>query len=71
MLTREFVIEFDAPMSEVEEWLEQSPGTRKVPAAPWIDGSYRYEINPGGGAAFAEVIVSPDKTHVLIRTYWS
>ena len=71
MFTREFIIEFEAPSAAVREWLMSSPGTAQAPSFLQDDGSLRYEIAPGGGAQFAEVIVSKDGTNVRIRAYWS
>jgi hypothetical protein len=69
--SREFAIEFRAPSAEVRRWLRDSPGTRDATPALGPDGSVTYSITPGGGAQFAEVIVSDGGTRVRIHTYWS
>ena len=70
MFTREFVIRFHAPPSKVERWLTLSPGTRRATVDERDDGWTRYAIRPADGASFAEVVVSPEKDRVKIRTYW-
>ena len=70
MFTREFRIEFDAPLSDIERWLSDSPGTSDV--EPDQSGSIRiYSIEPGGGAVFAEVLVDEQSSTVRIHTFWS
>lgn len=69
--TREFRVEFRAPRAAINAWLSRSPGTRNVNPVVRPDGSLLYSIRPGGGAQFAELLVSDDGTHVRIRTYWS
>ena len=71
MFTREFIIKFEAPSGDVQKWLSSSPGTTQTTPIQQDDGSLRYEIDPGGGAQFAEVTVSKDGTRVRIRAYWS
>ena len=70
--TREFIVTFDAPAGDVEQWVKDSPGLSSV-ASPRIldDGSTLYEIVPGGGAQFAEVAISASGERVRIRVYWS
>lgn len=70
MFTREFVVQFTAPASDVDAWLLASPGT--CSETPTRDGTVRkYSISPGGGAQFAEVRVDEESCRVTIRTYWS
>lgn len=70
LFTVEFVVEFRAPLADIEKWLQESPGTTSV-APTVLDGVRRYPINPGGGAQFAELEVNEKTGHVRIRTYWS
>ncbi len=69
--TREFRIRFTAPIVEVRRWLAASPGTSSVVPEVLGGGRERYDITPGGGAQFAEVIVDPSTCKVEIHTYWS
>lgn len=71
MFTREFIIEFTAPSVDVEKWLSKSSGTRGVKPTIQSNGRRVFNIKPGGGAQFAEVIVSSAGTTVKIHTYWS
>lgn len=71
MFTREFVIAFDAPKKDIDEWLMKSPGTKGVKPQIQADGSLFYGIKPGGGAQYAEVVISNKGRHARIRTYWS
>lgn len=71
MFTRGFKASFVAPPAEIEEWLEQSPGTRKaVPDVP-SPGVRHFQIDPGGGAQFAEVTILDSQHRVFIRVWWS
>jgi hypothetical protein len=70
MFTREFVVTFTAPLDDINAWLDSSPGTAGV--TPAADGAIRkYDIQPGGGAAHAELEVDDAQETVRIRTYWS
>lgn len=69
--TRGFRASFIAPPADIEQWLQQSPGTREaVPQTPRL-GIRRFEIAPGGGAQHAEVTVDDKRHHVSIYVYWS
>jgi len=70
MFTREFTVEFDAPIADIEKWLRDSPGPKNV--TPTTNGSIRhYDIDPGGGAQHAELELDESTGHVKINTYWS
>ena len=70
MFTREFTVEFDAPRADIENWLNESPGTKNV--APTVNGSIRkYSIEPGGGAQHAELELDENAGHVKINAFWS
>ena len=70
MFTRGFVVQFDAPLADIDTWLNESPGTRKV--TPTLQGRVRkYSIEPGGGAQHAELELDETNGHVTINTYWS
>ncbi len=71
IFTRGFKVSFRAPSADVQAWLAQSPGTKDLEPTMRPDGSRHYKIQPGGGAQFAELVVSPDGTEVRIRTFWS
>ena len=64
--TRAFRSSFVAPQTDIEQWLQQSPGTREtVPTTPSA-GVRHFEIPPGGGAQWAEVTVDDTNHHVSI-----
>ena len=70
MFGREFTVEFDAPLADIETWLNESPGTKSV--TPSVNGKIRkYAIEPGGGAQHAELELDENSGHVRINTYWS
>jgi hypothetical protein len=70
MFTRTFVVDFDAPLKDIDAWLATSPGT--VGVLPQKTGATRhYTITPGGGAAFAELTIDESTGHVHIRAEWS
>lgn len=69
--TREFTITFRDTPGNIRSWISASPGpasaTRSVDDSGWT----LYEYPAGGGAAFAEIRVSPEGDVVRIRTFWS
>lgn len=71
MFTRGYLVEFEDTPSNISSWLARSGGpstaTIESDELGWV--IYRYPA--GGGAAFAEVAVSPSGKRVRIRTYWS
>lgn len=70
MFTREVIVQFVAPLEDVNSWLADSPGTAGV--MPEVSGAVRtYSIDPGGGAQFAEVKVDELRQAVRIWAYWS
>ena len=70
MFTREFDVEFDGPLKDINDWIALSPGTTAL--VPEKAGSRRhYSIIPGGGAEFAELTVDDATGHVHIHAYWS
>ncbi len=69
--TRAFRSTFIAPPADIEQWLQQSPGTREaLPTTP-SPGVRHFEIAPGGGAQWAEVTVDDTNHRVSIYVYWS
>jgi hypothetical protein len=54
---RAFRSSFTAPAPDIEQWLQQSPGTREAQPSTPSPGIRRFEIVPGGGAQHAEVTV--------------
>jgi len=70
VFTTEFTVEFDAPLADIETWLNESPGTKDV--TPEVGGNIRkYSIEPGGGAQHAELELDEKSGHVKINVYWS
>lgn len=70
MFSREFIVTFVAPMDEIDNWLNRSPGTKDV--TPIVSGTVReYQIEPGGGARRAELKVDEQTGKVTIKTFWS
>ena len=68
--TREFTITFHAPLADIDAWIKTSPGTAGI--VPKISGGKRkYNIQPGGGALYAELEVDDVAGTVRIHTYWS
>jgi hypothetical protein len=71
MFTRAFRASFVAPSTDIEQWLQQSPGTREaLPTSP-SPGIRHFSIAPGGGAQHAEVTVDDRRHYVSIYVYWS
>ena len=70
MFTRSFRVVFSAPPAEIERWLRASPGTRGVVPDRPGPAKRRYQIEPGGGANFAEVTVDDATGEVVVDVSW-
>ena len=72
MFTRSFHISFTAPADDIERWLQESPGPRKVVPKTESPGIREFEIYPGGGGAVGGTVRVEDAVHrVLIDMSWS
>ena len=69
--TRSFRVSFTAPPSDIELWLQASPGTRETSPTTPSSGIRHFQITPGGGANRAEVSVEDTKNQVSIYVSWS
>ncbi len=70
MFSPQFTVTFTAPLDEINACLDGSPGTAGV--TPTTSGTIRkFDIDPGGGAAHAELEVDDAKQTVKVKTYWS
>ena len=70
VFSRGFVVTFDAPLADINNWIDKSPGSSNVTPEN-TNGTRTYSIEAGGGAQFAEIQVDDEKQTVTIRTYWS
>ena len=71
MFTRGFRASFVASAADIEQWLQQSPGTREASPESPSSGLRVFHIKPGGGARFAEVAVDDHVHCVSVHVYWS
>ncbi len=75
MFTRAFRITFRAPMEDIEDWIESSPGLRGTEPEIIGKSTKKYLIKPGGGAEYAEVVIETRGNGttglVKVHTYWS
>ncbi len=72
--TRAFRVTFQAPLDDIERWIENSPGLRESTVEVVHAGASKYVIQPGGGAAYAEVVITvlgDGMGLVEIYAYWS
>ncbi len=69
--TREFVLEFDAPKSDISSWVGTCPGLLNAVRSIAPNGDVHFQIQPGAGAQFAELTILRNGSHILVRTYWS
>ncbi len=72
--TRAFRVTFQAPMDDIEQWMENSPGLKESRVEVVHAGASKYVIQPGGGAAYAEVVImvlDDGMGLVEIYAYWS
>jgi hypothetical protein len=71
MFTRTFIGSFEDDPEVISAWLESSVGVQQGSKKLQPDGSTEYHLKPGGGAMWAELIVSPDGRVVRFKAYWS
>jgi hypothetical protein len=71
MFTRAFRASFSVPVSDIEQWLGESPGTREAAPERPSPTTRRFLVKPGGGAQWAEVTVDDTSGAVRIYVYWS
>ena len=69
--SRAFRASFVATEAEIAKWLQDSPGTREAVVTKPTAGLRHFQIEPGGGAAHAEVTVDDTTHQVSIYVYWS
>jgi hypothetical protein len=69
--TRTFIGSFDAASDVVAVWLSRSLGVTEGQQKVNDDGSTTYILKMSEGAAYGEVKVSTDGTHVSFRVSWS
>jgi hypothetical protein len=69
MFSRSFRASFVAPQADIDSWLSASPGIRNVQPIQVDVDTKKYVIEPGGGANYAEVIVSSGRVTVYVS--WS
>lgn len=71
MFTRTFLGSFSDTPAAIDEWLKQSPGVQEGQSEIMSDQSVRYVLKTGEGAAYGEVIVTPNHSHIYLKVYWS
>ncbi len=74
MFTRAFRVTFQAPLDDIEQWIESSPGLEESTVEMIHTGTSKYVIEPGEGAAYAEVVITvlgDGMGLVEIYAYWS
>jgi hypothetical protein len=69
--TRAFGVTFVASQEEIVRWLARSPGTKELTPERVEPNTRKYVIEPGGGAAYAEVVIDYETNLVRIYVYWS
>jgi hypothetical protein len=69
LFSKVYIVRFDAPAPDVEQWLRHSRGIIDETPESLDDGKVYYRIRPRD-AQFADVTVAPDSQSVLIRAAW-
>ncbi len=72
--TRAFRVTFQAPQGDIEQWVNDSPGLRESAPEMVDEHITRYVIEPGEGAAYAEVVITvldDGMRLVQVYAYWS
>ena len=71
MFTRGFSGSFVAPEADLKKWVADSPGLSSAVTVTLPSGAIKFDIIPGGGAAFAQVVVDFKTGKVEFKTFWS
>jgi hypothetical protein len=71
MFTRAFRVTFTASPEEIARWVASSPGLRELTPRRPKPNTRKYLIEPGGGAAYAEVVIDDEANRVIVYVYWS
>ncbi len=71
MFSREFEGGFYAEPTDLEKWVEASPGLYSAIKENISSSTIQYKITPAGGAAFAEVIIDFITGEVKFKVFWS
>ena len=69
--TRGVSVTFEGKPHEINNWLENSPGTKGLEPEKLENGNLKYDLEAREGAILAEVVVSANRTVVTIRGTWS
>ena len=71
MFTRAFRVTFTASQEEIARWIASSPEMRELTPEEVAPNAKKYVIEPGGGAAYAEVVIDDETNLVMVYVYWS
>ncbi|MEB3213438.1 MAG: hypothetical protein VKL39_18970 [Leptolyngbyaceae bacterium] len=69
LFSKVYIVRFDAPAPDVEQWLQHSQGIIDETPDPLDDGKLYYRIRPRD-ASFADVTIASDHQHVRVRGSW-
>ena len=70
-MTRTFKGSFSSSNDVLERWIKESPGLMDAKIEKISKNKKKYIILPGGGAAYAEVVIDHETKKVTSETYWS
>jgi hypothetical protein len=71
MFTRGFRVTFVASQEDIFRWLASSAGTKELMPERIEPNTKKYVIEPGGGAAYAEVVIDDKTNLVSVYVSWS
>jgi len=69
--TRAFRAKFTAPPQDINAWIASSLGTKNLVPERAGSSIRKYVIAPGGGAAYAKVVIDDQTNLVTVYVYWS
>lgn len=69
--SRTFKGSFTSSPTELETWIQKSPGLQDAEVEQISESTQRYIISPGAGASYAEVIINATTGTVEFRVSWS
>ncbi len=71
IFTREYISRFYLTKTELEKWIKDSPGLQDAKISVIDDTTKKYQIKPGGGAAYAYVTINFNTGLIIIDACWS
>jgi hypothetical protein len=71
MFTREYIIKFNCPATDIEKWIADSDGLKNIEGVSTTPGVVSYQVSGREGSIGGTVTVDKIKGKVIIDMSWS